>query len=36
MNTFNGILKEIPITEIENVKIGNAEDKEHAGSLTVT
>ncbi|MDY4969840.1 MAG: P1 family peptidase [Lachnospiraceae bacterium] len=35
MNTFDGILKEIPITEIENVKIGNAEDKEHATGCTV-
>ncbi|MGN0293595.1 MAG: P1 family peptidase [Lachnospiraceae bacterium] len=35
MSTFNGILKEIPITEIENVKIGNAEDKEHATGCTV-
>lgn len=35
MNTFNGILKEISITEIENVKIGNAEDREHATGCTV-
>lgn len=35
MNTFNQILKEIPLTDIENVKIGNAEDKEHATGCTV-
>lgn len=35
MSTWNQILKEIPITEIENIKIGNAEDKEHATGCTV-
>lgn len=35
MSDLTGILKEIPITEIENVKIGNAEDKEHATGCTV-
>lgn len=35
MGYFTGILKEIPITEIENVKIGNAEDTEHATGCTV-
>lgn len=35
MNDLTGILKEIPITEIENIKIGNAEDKEHATGCTV-
>lgn len=35
MSDFTGILKEIPITEIENVKIGNAEDQEHATGCTV-
>ncbi|MBR5474779.1 MAG: P1 family peptidase [Lachnospiraceae bacterium] len=32
---WNELLKEIPITEIENVKIGNAEDLEHATGCTV-
>ena len=35
MSDLTKILKEIPITEIENVKIGNAEDKEHATGCTV-
>lgn len=35
MNQWNQILKEIPITDIENIKIGNAEDKEHATGCTV-
>lgn len=30
-----GLLKEIPITELENIKIGNAEDTEHATGCTV-
>lgn len=35
MTQWNQILKEIPITEIENIKIGNAEDLEHATGCTV-
>lgn len=35
MSDFTQILKEISITEIENIKIGNAEDKEHATGCTV-
>lgn len=35
MNTWNQLLKEIPLTEIEHIKIGNAEDLEHATGCTV-
>lgn len=35
MTEWNQILKEIPITEIGDVKIGNAEDREHATGCTV-
>lgn len=35
MDKFNQILKEISLTDIGNVKIGNAEDKEHATGCTV-
>ena len=35
MSQWNQILKEIPITEIGNIKIGNAQDKEHATGCTV-
>lgn len=35
MSQWNQILKEIPITEVGNVKIGNAEDLEHATGCTV-
>ncbi len=35
MSEWNQILKEIPITEIGDIKIGNAEDKEHATGCTV-
>ena len=35
MNEWNHILKEISITEIGDIKIGNAEDKEHATGCTV-
>lgn len=35
MTQWNQILKEIPITDIENIKIGNAEDLEHATGCTV-
>lgn len=35
MNKFDQILKQIPLTDIENVKIGNAEDREHATGCTV-
>lgn len=35
MSGWNQILKEIPITEIGDVKIGSAEDKEHATGCTV-
>ena len=35
MNQYDHLLKEIPIWEIENIKIGNAEDMEHATGCTV-
>ena len=35
MSKFDSILKEIPLTEVGNVKIGNAEDIEHATGCTV-
>lgn len=35
MSKWNQILKEIPITSFENIKIGNAEDIEHATGCTV-
>lgn len=35
MSKFDSILKEIPLTEVGNVKIGNAEDMEHATGCTV-
>jgi len=35
MSQWDTILKEIPITAIENVKIGNAQDTEHATGCTV-
>ena len=35
MSKFDSILKEIPLTEVGNIKIGNAEDVEHATGCTV-
>ena len=35
MNQYGNLLKEIPIWEIENIKIGNAEDMDHATGCTV-
>ena len=35
MSKFDLLLKEIPLTEVGNVKIGNAEDIEHATGCTV-
>ncbi|MDO5409066.1 MAG: P1 family peptidase [Lachnospiraceae bacterium] len=35
MSEYSPLLKEIPLWEIENVKIGNAEDTEHATGCTV-